>query len=77
MTVTPTKLTRATGISAAIAGLIFIAVQINHPPMNVTSVTTNDWLVRSTAKVIMAALALAGTHVTGIDPRLCRPSQTW
>src|ERR1019366_4335849 len=33
-------------------------------PMNVASVTTNDWLVRSIAKVVMAALALAG--ITGL-----------
>ena len=32
MTVTPTSLTRAAGISAAVAGLLFIAVQIKHPP---------------------------------------------
>ena len=31
MTVTPTSLTRAAGISAAVAGLLFIAVQIKHP----------------------------------------------
>jgi hypothetical protein len=60
MTITATRLTRAAGICAAIAGLIFIAVQIKHPPMNVASVTTTQWVVRSTAKVIMAALALAG-----------------
>jgi hypothetical protein len=73
MTVTPTKLTRAAGISAVIAGLIFIAVQIHHPAMNVTSVTTNDWLVRSIAKVIMAALALAG--ITGIYLRQVRQTR--
>ena len=41
MTVTTTSLTRAAGISAAVAGLLFIAVQIKHPPMNVSSVTTD------------------------------------
>ena len=31
MTVTTTKLTRAAGLSAVVGGLLFIAVQINHP----------------------------------------------
>ena len=59
MTVTPTSLTRAAGISAAVAGLLFIAVQVKHPPMNVSSVTTTEWVVRQTAKTVMAAAALA------------------
>jgi hypothetical protein len=64
MTVSATSLTRAAGICAALAGLIFIAVQIKHPPMDVHTVTTTDWVVRSTAKAIMAALALIG--ITGM-----------
>jgi hypothetical protein len=60
MTINTTRLTRAVGICAAIAGLIFIAVQVKHPPMNVSSVTSTQWVVRSVAKVAMAALALAG-----------------
>jgi hypothetical protein len=64
MTVSATRLTRAAGICAALAGLIFIAVQIKHPPMDVHTVTTTDWVVRSTAKAIMAALALIG--ITGM-----------
>jgi ABC-type amino acid transport system permease subunit len=47
---TTTRLTRAAGICAAMAGLIFIAVQIKHPPMDVHTVTTTQWVVRSTAK---------------------------
>jgi hypothetical protein len=43
MTITTTGLTRAAGLSAAAAGLIFIAVQINHPPMDVASVATTEW----------------------------------
>ncbi len=64
MTVSATRLTRAAGICAALAGLIFIAVQIKHPPMDVHTVTTTDWFVRSTAKAVMAALALIG--ITGL-----------
>jgi hypothetical protein len=70
MTVTPTSLTRAAGISAAVAGLLFIAVQINHPPMDVSSVTTTEWVVRQTAKTVMAAAALAG--ITGMYLRQVR-----
>ena len=40
MTITPTTLTRAAGLAAAAAGLLCLAVQINHPPMIVSSVTT-------------------------------------
>jgi hypothetical protein len=70
MTITPTTLTRAAGVAAAAAGLIFIGVQINHPPMEVASVTTTEWAVRNTAKVVMAALALAG--LTGMYLRQVR-----
>ncbi len=60
MTITSTGLTRAAGICAAAAGTIFIAVQINHPPMDLASVETTDWVVRNTAKAVMAGLALVG-----------------
>ncbi|MDQ6774626.1 MAG: hypothetical protein M3071_00045 [Actinomycetota bacterium] len=70
MTITTPSLTRAAGICAAIAGLLFIAVQINHPPMDVASTTTTDWVVRSIAKAVMAALALAG--ITGMYLRQVR-----
>ncbi|HEY5978269.1 MAG TPA: hypothetical protein VIT41_01430 [Microlunatus sp.] len=64
MTVTATGLTQSAAVAAAAAGAIFIAVQINHPPMEVASVQTTEWVVRSCAKAVMAALALAG--ITGI-----------
>ena len=73
MTITATRLTRAAGICAAIAGLIFIAVQIKHPPMDVASVTTTQWVLRSTAKAVMAALALAG--ITGMYLRQVRQTR--
>lgn len=72
MSVTPTGLTRAAGVAAAVAGAIFIAVQINHPPMEVASVETTEWVVRNTAKVVMAACALAG--ITGMYLRQIRES---
>ena len=70
MTVTTTGLTKAAGFSAAAAGLIFIAVQINHPAMTADSVATTDWVVRNSAKVVMAALALVG--ITGMYLRQVR-----
>jgi len=70
MTVTTANLTRAAGISAAAAGAIFIGVQINHPPMLVSSVETTEWALRNTAKVVMAALALVG--ITGMYLRQLR-----
>ena len=70
MTVTTTSLTRAAGLSAAVAGLIFCTVQINHPAMEVASVTTTEWVVRNGAKFVMAVLALAG--ITGMYLRQVR-----
>ncbi|MFB9690452.1 hypothetical protein [Amycolatopsis plumensis] len=64
------SLSRATGVAAAIAGALFIAVQIGHPAMDVSLVTTTDWAVRSAAKALMAALALAG--ITGMYLRQVR-----
>ena len=60
MTITPTILFRASGVAASIAGLIFVGVQINHPHMDVTSITTTDVIARDSLKVLMAALALVG-----------------
>lgn len=70
MTITTRGLTRAAGFSAAAAGLIFVAVQINHPPMDATSVATTEWVVRNSAKVVMGALALVG--ITGMYLRQVR-----
>lgn len=64
MTITTTKLTRAAGVAAIVAGLLFIGVQINHPHLDVTFVTTTEWKIRQTMKVIMAALSLVA--ITGI-----------
>lgn len=64
MTVTPTSLTRAAGVSAAAAGLIFIGVQIKHPHLDATSITSTEMAVRNSLKVLMAALALVG--ITGM-----------
>jgi hypothetical protein len=72
MTITPTTLFRASAVAAVVAGLIFIGVQINHPPAEVSSVTTTEWVVRNSLKVLMAALALAG--ITGMYLRQVKQS---
>jgi hypothetical protein len=64
MTITTTKLTRAAGLCAVVAGLLFIAVQIKHPPLDLAFVTTTEWKVRQGMKVVMAVLSLAG--ITGM-----------
>ena len=64
MTPTSTSLTRAAGVAAAAAGLLFIAVQINHPHLDAASIQTTEMAVRGTGKVVMAVLALAG--ITGM-----------
>src|SRR5437764_2325560 len=60
MTITPTTLFRASGVAASVAGLIFVGVQINHPHLDATSITTTDVIARNLLKLRMASLALAG-----------------
>ncbi|HEX8631931.1 MAG TPA: hypothetical protein VF755_27545 [Catenuloplanes sp.] len=70
MTITASTLSRSAGVAAVAAGVIFIGVQINHPPSDVTSVATTEWAVRNSLKILMAALALAG--ITGMYLRQVR-----
>ena len=72
MTVTTTKLTRAAGLSAVVGGLLFIAVQINHPLLDATFTTTTEYAVRETMKIFMAVFSLIG--ITGIYLRQVRQS---
>ena len=60
MSITTTTLTRAAGLSAVAAGVLFIGVQINHPPLDVAFVTTTEWTVRQSVKVLMSGLSLIG-----------------
>ena len=64
MTITPASLSRAAGIAAIGAGLLFIGVQIGHPDLDVASITTTEMEVRDSLKVLMAVLALVG--ITGM-----------
>jgi hypothetical protein len=70
MTITTTKLTRAAGLSAVVGGLLYVAVQIKHPHLDVNFVATTEWTVRETMKVLFAALSLAG--ITGMYLRQVR-----
>ncbi len=70
MTITPTILRRAAGVAAAAAGLIFIGVQIKHPHLDLTSITSTEVAVRNSLKVLMAVLALVG--ITGMYLRQVR-----
>ena len=64
MTITSTTLTRAAGAAAAAAGALFVGINIGHPHLDVSSITTTEVVVRNSLKVLMAALALAG--ITGM-----------
>ncbi len=64
MVITPNTLLRSAGVAAVAAGVIFIGVQINHPHSDIAAVTTTEWAVRNSLKVLMAALALVG--ITGM-----------
>jgi hypothetical protein len=64
MNITATTLTKAAGAAAAVAGAIFIAVQIGHPASDTFTTETTQWVARCCAKTVMAALALAG--ITGM-----------
>src|SRR3954447_4685100 len=65
MNVTPATLTRSAGLAAVAAGTIFIAVQLNHPPLTAAGVHPAEWAIRSSLKALMGALALVG--ITGMD----------
>jgi hypothetical protein len=70
MNITATGLIKAAGAAAAVAGAIFIAVQIKHPASDTFTTETTQWVARECAKIVMAVLALAG--ITGMYLRQYR-----
>jgi hypothetical protein len=64
MTITTTTLTKASAVAAAVGGLLFIAVQVKHPSLDVAFATTTEWKVRETMKVLFGGLSLVG--ITGM-----------
>jgi hypothetical protein len=67
MTITSAKLTRAAGMSALLAGLIYISIQFIHPHEDLATVTTTGWVVVAGLTALMALLALVG--ITGMYAR--------
>ena len=67
---TTTKLMRAAGMCALVAGLLFILPQFIHPEDEVAQVTTTMWAVAHLVNVTMAVFALIG--VTGLYLRQVR-----
>jgi hypothetical protein len=47
-----------------VGGLLYIGVQIKHPNLDLALITTTQWKVRQTMKVLFASLSLAG--ITGM-----------
>ena len=70
MTITTTKLTRAAGLAAVAGGLLYIAVQINHPHLDAAFAMTTEYAVREAVKILMTVLSLIG--ITGIYLRQVR-----
>jgi len=64
MTMTTSKLTRAAGLAAVVAGLLYIAVQPIHPAEEVSAVTGSAWAIVGYMTLGFAILGLAG--VSGI-----------
>lgn len=64
MTITTSKLTRAAGMAAVVAGLLYIAVQPIHPTEEVSAVTGGAWAIVGYMTLGFAILGLAG--VSGI-----------
>ena len=64
MTVTTTTLTRAAGVSAVAGGVLFLAVQINHPHLDPAFAVTPEFAIRQSMKIAFAVLSLIG--ITGV-----------
>jgi hypothetical protein len=60
MTITTTKLTRAAGLAAIVAGVLYILVQFIHPHEEPANVVTTGWVVTHFLTLLMALLAMIG-----------------
>lgn len=70
MSITPTALFRTAGVAAVASGVLFIAVQINHPVLTAGFATTTEYVLRESAKIVMAFCGLVG--ITGMYLRQVR-----
>lgn len=66
------NLIRSAGLSAMAAGILFIFVQMIHPPELLSSVTTDRWVIVHCLSVAMCVLWLFG--ITGIYSRQAEES---
>jgi hypothetical protein len=64
MSITTTTLTRAAGVAAVAAGLLFILIQLIHPHEDVATVTTTAWAFTALLTMAMSVLLLVG--LTGL-----------
>jgi len=60
MKVTPPNLIRAAGLSAMVAGTIFVVIQPIHPPDVIASVTTSAFIIITSFKAIMSLFGIFG-----------------
>src|SRR5687768_12205819 len=67
MKVTPSNLIRGAGLSAMVAGIIFVVVQMIHPPETLSSVTSSAWAIVHFMTIAMCLFGLVG--ITGIYVR--------
>jgi hypothetical protein len=67
MKITASKLIRATGLAAVLAGLMFVVIQPLHPADVLASVTTDAWALIHYATLVMLLLFVVG--ITGIYAR--------
>jgi hypothetical protein len=57
---TRTKLFRAAGAAAVVAGLLFVLLQFIHPDETIPNVTTTTWKVVHVVMLVMVVLAVMG-----------------
>jgi hypothetical protein len=60
MKITPSKLIRWAGLSAMVAGIIFVVIQPIHPPDVLASVNTSAFIIITSFKTVMCLLGLFG-----------------
>jgi len=60
MKITTPKLIRWAGLSAMVAGIIFVVIQPIHPPDVISSVNTNLWAIITSFKTVMSIFGLFG-----------------
>ncbi|MBB3128118.1 hypothetical protein FHS19_002772 [Paenibacillus rhizosphaerae] len=67
MKITANRVIRWSGLSAVLAGILFIVIQAVHPPEIPSSVTTSAWAIVHYLTLAMSLLGLLG--ITGIYAR--------